>query len=323
MGKPDISVIVTVYNQDLRSILISLESVVRQRDVACEVVIADDHSEESYERELDAYFAMRAFSAYRYVRQPENLQTVGNLLAALDACEGRYVKELGSGDLLYDDHVLHDIVEHLDATGARVGFGAMRQYELTDGDAPRVCRFNAPHNARSYTGARGLGPQLFKRQVLRADWIPGPSQFYERELYRTLLGTLYRDYAVRFCEDFTAALVLLEEDMAFFDRDLVWYEFGVGISTSASASSVARMYRDHSAFYRGLGRLRPGGSSHLPARFWYRVRRFIALKTPLYAMLHARTARSYQAERDGSEPTGFLLEILATAASMEDRRSLA
>lgn len=296
-SKPDISVIVTVYNQAFPSVILTLDSIVRQKNVDFEIVIADDCSRHDYAAELEEYFSAQSFDGYTYVRHDANYKTVGNLLHALDHCRGRYVKEIGTGDALFDEHVLHDIVRFCNDRGVEIGFGSMRQYN-NEGESLAVGEYNAPKNAHSYESESHK--ELFRHQLSLADWIPAPAQFYTTQRYKQLLDRLYNEFGVRYCEDFTATIALEEQTIPYLDRPLIWYEFGVGISTTGGKESVRRLYRDHESFYQTELKLHPNSSFYKSALRAFKLRKFIAVDTPFYSFFQNRLANQYQKEQDGN-----------------------
>jgi hypothetical protein len=191
----------------------------------------------------------------------------------------------------------------------------MRLYS-GEGEDLLVGEFNAPKNARDYN-ARDHG-ELFAHQLTNADWIPAPAQFYSTELYRRLLARLYDEFGVRYCEDFTATIALEERPIPYLDRPLVWYEFGVGVSTTGSKDSVRRLYRDHESFFRTMSRLRPKDPVARSALRSFALRKFVAIDTPFYSFFQRRLANQYRRAQGGcTVPNELLLSCLEAKRSCE------
>ena len=123
MSQTDITVILTVYNQRPESIETSMRSVAAQTGCTYQLLVADDHSSESFEDEATALASELGISNFTYVRHPENVQTVRNILHALPYAEGQFIKALGAGDALYDESTLAAIVAFCRDNDVHAGFG--------------------------------------------------------------------------------------------------------------------------------------------------------------------------------------------------------
>lgn len=312
----DISVIVTVYNQSLEAVLATLRSVVYQRNIEPEVIVADDCSDDSLTQNLHAFFVRHDYENYRIIEADANVQTVRNILGALLRVEGEYVKVIGAGDILYDERTLEGLVAWCRENKVNAGFGKILRFERQV-DRCLTSRYDAPLNAEDYAlGSQRNRQALLKRQLVRGDWIPAGTQFFERDLLANLLKQL-EGYGVRYCEDFAATLALSSSDVVFYPEPVEWYEWGVGISTGGSKASE-RLYRDHACLYSALARERPLGLSLAFPRTLFGVKRFIALHTPWYAFFRRRLVETYAHQGSGDSPVipnDFLRRCLADARS--------
>lgn len=88
MKKLDYSVIVATFNPDFSSLIKTLYSIVNQRDVSFEIVVADDGSTLDYFNEIKEYFNVIHFDQYKLVKNQKNMGTVKNLISAIERCEG-------------------------------------------------------------------------------------------------------------------------------------------------------------------------------------------------------------------------------------------
>ena len=304
----DISVVITVYNQPLKTVETTIRSVVQQQNCDFEIIIADDCSSNDISSELKRLFDSLSFSNYTIVRHAQNMKTVLNIKTALDSACGEYMKVIGSGDLLYDANTLHDIVSFMRETKADVGFGKVIAFNKNDKGELNCKLFKAPTNPEDYFVGGMNCKQALKGQLDRADWIPGGSQFYKMSKAKELLAILSDDFGVKFCEDFSGTVALADSEVPFLDRCVLWYEFGDGISTSGQGR--ARLYADHENFYKGMSRMKPFGETFPFARAMFSLRKFITLKTPLYRFFQKRIAASYQNNGETIVPNDFLKSIL-------------
>ena len=288
----DITALITTYNQRLESTLLSIASAATQKQCNVQIVIADDHSQDDHSCVYAQFLDYLGCTNYRIVRHEENKKTVKNISEALPYASAPFVKCFGAGDLLFSATTLRDVVELLSDSGSSGGFGQILSFTP---DSIGGTYFNAPRNAAEYQGPHSdMNKELFFHQMLSADWIPGGCQFFATDMLERLLRTLADEFSVQYCEDFAMTLMLREEVPCFLDKPLLWYDFGDGISTDKSLNSARKLYRDHSSFYSGVARTRPFGSALLAARSGFALRKLVALHTPLYQTLRARTARSYQ-----------------------------
>lgn len=302
----DITALITTYNQNLESTLLSIASAALQAQCKVQIVVADDHSQSD---NCDAYVRFLnylGFTNHHMVRHEENLKTVRNISETLTHANAPFVKCFGAGDLLFSSTTLYDVVNLLSDSGSSGGFGQILSFtpESTGGTY-----FNAPRNAADYLEPqRDINKGLFFHQLLYADWIPGCCQFFATDRLRALLHSLANEFSVQYCEDFAMTLMLREEVPCFLEEPILWYDFGDGISTDRSLDSARKLYRDHSNFYSGIAHTKPFGSALLAARFGFALRKFIAFHTPLYQALRARAACSYQQKDNSVMFNSFYIE---------------
>lgn len=284
---PEISIILTVYNQSEESIIKSLRSVAQQKDIDYQLIVADDHSSHDPTSLIEQYCKESHIQSYQVVRHPRNVKTIGNILHTEEYVHGEFVKVFGAGDELYDEHTLREIVDFCKEHSVKIGFGNI----LKDVDG---LKFNAPKNSAHYrpTGT-AANKKLLSHQLNTADWIPGGAQFFKREVLFELMNELYYNYSLRYCEDFAGTIGLTEYEIFHLDRFILIYEIGTGITGTSSITSRRRMYDDHLNLYRAVRTTRPLGISYSLAYCYFMIRRFIALHTPLYGFLRKAKMRSY------------------------------
>lgn len=288
MSQTDITVVLTVYNQDLNSIETSMRSIAAQVDCSYQLVVADDHSIHNMEEEVTRLAFSLGIERFAYVRHPENVQTVRNILLALPFAKGRYAKAMGSGDELYDNRVLADIVEFCDANDVDAGFGGIT---LNTANGPL---FDAPKKADGYNpGSLCPGSDQLHMQLCNADWIPAGCQFFRTEKLASLLSELSNSFHVRYCEDFAQTICLPDTKPVRMNRPVLIYEWGTGISNRGSKNSRKRLYADHDSLYRTFTERYPDDPIIAKSYRMFKLRKFVALKTPLYPLLQKLSFKSY------------------------------
>lgn len=294
----DASVVLTTYNQSLTDVLLSCASVLLQKGLDFELIVADDASSNNYFVEIKD-FVGRNFpdSSVKYLSHSTNQKTVRNLLDGVSCADGLYTKELGAGDLLYSHETLAHLVDSAEFKQTEAIFGKIACY-MKNGHKITTTSFNAPKDRSFYNELTSHTDQAMK-MISTADWIPGSAQFFKTSLYGDLLKSLSDDYGVLYCEDFVAVLSLVNRPFSFLDENILWYKVGDGISTNGSDASRKRMYFDHSRFYAGLQNSSLSKNrGYYSALLWFKIRKFVALHSPFAGELQKLAAKSYQGTDD-------------------------
>lgn len=287
MGPCEMTVVATVYNQSLADIRKTLTSIAAQKCCEYELLVGDDHSLEDKSVEIEALCIELGIENYKLIRHEQNLKTVGNILECLKFAQGSYVKVIGSGDTLYSESTLEEIVAFCRRHDVRAGFGDV----LIENTGERMA---APRNIDAFElGSTSNRARLLKHALMWGDWIPGGSQFFEKDYFIFLLSKLYHDFGVRYCEDFAQIVALGERMVYHLAAPVLVYDNEGGISTSGSMDSRRRMYNDHLSLYRGMKKERPLGISLGKENALFNLKRFIALKTPAYSLFQKLIMKSY------------------------------
>jgi glycosyltransferase involved in cell wall biosynthesis len=257
-----------------------------------EVIVSDDCSQENPRERVEDYFLRNGFKHYRIVVHDTNLGTVKNCLEAIRNAQGEYIKWIGAGDLLYSSDTLTKIYEFSHKNAIDYAFGRIKTFSRHN-DEVVVRSFDAPTKPEQYLGHQDK--QLILTQLLlRSDWIPGGSLFFRREYLIGSLDTLANDCGVCYCEDLVSVLVAFFGRIDFFDEHLLWYEWGVGISSSGSKAQRKRMYTDHTNFFTHLKKLNPSSSLVKKAFRRFMIKRFVMLYTPFAEVFRRIKASQYR-----------------------------
>ena len=102
----DVSVVIAIYNSEWEKIRITLLSVLKQKNVSMQIVIADDGSERTYDKEINELMVQYDFKEYLVLNANENHGTVLNIANAMKHVNGRYTKTIAPGDYFFDESVL-------------------------------------------------------------------------------------------------------------------------------------------------------------------------------------------------------------------------
>lgn len=227
-----IAVVILVYNPDMLKLNATLKSILRQKKIDYGVVIADDGSLNVDWKQIDCLFQKYDYRDYVIVKNKENKGTVNNLYSGLHVIDSELVFTISPGDMLFDDYTLFDIYEFCkDKEDASFFFGRAIYYQNNAGDiiAGDTLFPKLPHiyDYKKYPWMI-TSTAYFSRQH-----ICGASYFYRTRAFRKYLKEIV-DIDVKYVEDFTtAALYILDNNqVVFFDRNVVWYESNTGVSGS-------------------------------------------------------------------------------------------
>ena len=229
---PQVSVIVLTYNPDPAKLRQTLTAAARQREIDCEILISDDGSARKDFSFLPSFMQQLGVANWRLLDNMENAGTVKNCLGAVREAQGDYVFFTSPGDYLFDDYVLRDLYRFAEQNNAPLCFGNAVFYTAVDGQPRITQRYSAPLQPQLYDPA--VSAARMKAAFFGGSWIIGASYFRRRTLALTYLEKI-ADTSV-YTEDTTttAAALACGERLCYFARNVVWYEDGTGVSTSAS-----------------------------------------------------------------------------------------
>lgn len=251
---PEVSVIIISYNPVWEKFENTLLSVVMQKRVTIEIILSDDGSEQNLFHEAECLLQRHGIKNYQFLASDKNRGTVKNVYAALKKAKGRYVRMISPGDYLYAETTLADSVAFMQRSHARVCFGKPVYYN--DDNGFRIIDYHSvPRNLFLYRNRRK--EIWIRRNYLELDDMPlGASFFCERSILRhyvsKIAGTLMLG------EDFAFNLMVFDHvKIYFFDKPVVWYEFGHGVSTSNNPVYGAVMEQDWENMRKIMRKSRP------------------------------------------------------------------
>lgn len=230
---PQVSIIVLTYNPDTAKLRQTLKAAAAQRDVEFEIIISDDGSAQKDFSFLPSFMESLGVKQYQLLDHIENRGTVQNCLSAVKAATGEYVFLTSPGDYLFDDCVLRDFYRFALERRIPLCFGNAVFYNAENG-VPNITReFGTPACPQLY-GPNATAAQV-KTCFFGGNWIIGASYFRLRSLALKYLEKI-ADTSV-YMEDTTSTAFALTagEPLAYYDRNMVWYEDGTGVSTGSNS----------------------------------------------------------------------------------------
>lgn len=268
----DISVVVVAYNPDWKQMKSTLESVIKQKEISYEIIIADDGSKDNLKGKLSEFFNERQFSNYKFVLNSENRGTVCNLMSGLEVAEGEYIKDISPGDELYTETALRDSLKYMKDNGYVWSFSEAIYYSEVDGDGRKkiISGEAFPNDISPYK----------KGNVLKARWnyvVLGDFALGATMLCKT--KTQY-DYCkkivnrVKYAEDNIWRMMMFDGvEFGYYPYVTMLYEYGTGVSTSGNDKWARRLKDDLNAtdeimFARPLDEMDSFQSKMLKMKKW-------------------------------------------------------
>ena len=305
------SIVLTTYNQEYEKIRITIDSILAQTLANIEIIVADDGSKTDCLREISNYLDRQGFDNYKTIKNIENVGTVRNALSGLLIASGDYAMLMSPGDFLADRQILERMERFLVNRRAHLASGNIRRYSCDD----RGHFFTADYYMGDADQLKKRPDALLEQQLLYSRWVSGGSLFFEREYFVKYLKLLADKYNVRYCEDLVAPLITLNGGrLEAFEEQILWYEWGVGISNSGGIGNVRRMYNDYGNFYNGIMLDYNNSIIVRKAYYKFKIKELVSKITPLYMMLRrllSFAGRDHMVALDSfdTEQEVFLAEI--------------
>lgn len=239
------SVIVLTYNSKFSDIVLTLESILWQVNCEYEIIVTDDGSKVKYIEEIKAYFKEKKFSRFQIVENIQNKGTVKNLYSGLVKANGKYIKALGAGDLLYSKNTLKNLCSYMNENKVVMVFGTLVGYYEEKGNL-KYKTIPSPGDIFSYKNNNE--DKIKENLIVFGKCISGASMFFRREELRQLISEIQG--IVIYCEDWIQVLLVLKNyKIGFIEENVVWYECNSGISNSTNDVMTDKMKKDHDKFF--------------------------------------------------------------------------
>ena len=250
-NKYKLTVAVISYNPVWEKLRNTLKSIVWQKDVDFEIVVADDGSENDCFDKVEQFFKEKEITNYKLVKNPVNHGIVKNVLSAVNVAEGKYIKLISPGDFLYDEDTLKDFAEFADKNPAAFYFGNMFYYSVSeDGSVNIHTDKKNPHDLRPWKNQDMK--KIRKNYLVNRDYICGAASMYNTQKLSAYLTEI--SSFVTFAEDCSMIYMIANKENAYYTnaRGRVWYEYGSGISTQKSDAWNERIGKDNKNLFLHL-----------------------------------------------------------------------
>lgn len=233
MGNFDFSVVVCCYNSDYEKLKKTLISIIKQKEVSCEIIISDDGSKDRSVEQIKSWVTEHDIKNVKYNFLPENRGTVKNILSAVKMANGKYIKTISPGDYLFDEFSLKQYLQKFKRDDYKLVF-AKAVYYTQD---RKILKFHNP-------AACGTKSKLFMKKNLCSffDCFLGATIAFQRKYILPYLQELVG--VVRLVEDFPLTFLTLinNQKVGFINKNLVWYESDTGVSRVNGGSKIESEY---------------------------------------------------------------------------------
>lgn len=228
LSRYDVSIIVATYRQETSKIILTIKSILDQKNVRFQIIVTDDGSEDNHFEELRVFFGEEKFDDYVLLDSDCNQGTVKNFIKGVEASNSDYVKFISPGDLLFGDNVLSEWIECMRSNCAEVSFSDVIYYQIKEDNIELIKCRTAPQDTKIYKRADG---RYIKNLVLFNDVWLGAAVLCKTETLKKYL-------------DMIAGKVVLLEDGIYrimgydkvscchFEKEAIFYEYGVGVASS-------------------------------------------------------------------------------------------
>ena len=228
---PQVSIIVLTYNPDPAKLRATLSAAVAQQGVEVEIIISDDGSAQKDFGFLPAFFAAHHFCNWQLVENPENRGTVHNCFAGVSAASGEFVFLTSPGDVLFCNTTIQQFYTFAKAQNAQLCFGNAVRYCTENGNVRRTNNYTIPAAPDVYGKGTSLKSQ--KTAFFGDNFIIGACYFRSRDFAAAYFKKLLD--VCKFMEDTPSTMLALADGIpiCYYDRNIVFYEDGTGVSTGA------------------------------------------------------------------------------------------
>ncbi len=237
-----VSIIVLTYNASRVKLCQTLRSIAKQRGGSYEIIICDDGSARKDFSFLPDFFEEYGIQNYKLIENVVNQGTVRNCLSGIQAASGEYVFLTSPGDLLFDDSVIHDLYCFSKENEVELCFGNAVFYRNENGIVELTRTQGKPAIPQVY-GLK-VPVSIAKANYFNGNWVIGASCFRRREMALAYF-TKIAETAV-YMEDTTSTAFALVDGvrLCYYDRNMIWYEDGAGVSTTGDQRWREILQRD-------------------------------------------------------------------------------
>ncbi len=227
----DISVIVVTYNQDVNKTLTTIHSILIQKDVTIQLIVADDGSDCDNFTYIKNYLESKKVEGYVLLNNNDNVGTVKNIIRCKSVCNSKYTKLISPGDFLYGDFVLKKWMDFMERGALAASFSNVIYYQNVDNTITPIKFKSFPQNTQIYQSKDKYGKRAFYQLVYNDYWL-GSAVFCRTDVMFQYLKLI--DGKVKYGEDNIYRIMAGDEiRRGYFKCNTMLYEYNIGVSSLA------------------------------------------------------------------------------------------
>lgn len=235
----NITVMILTYNSNIEKTFQTIDSVIKQKNVNLQIVIADDGSLKNNFEEIEMYFKNYSFLNYKLVSEKQNQGILKNYINGLMHSDYDMVKPLSPGDFLYNEESLYNALKYINSSlMGTVYFGKLIYYGNEEKELKIYKNYCNPYNIDPFI--KQNYKKIKRNYFIDLDFISGASLIVNKE--KILPYLIKMSEYVKYAEDYALIELLAydEKIIPILDTDnnfmsFVWYECNTGISTSSQS----------------------------------------------------------------------------------------
>lgn len=242
-----VTVAVVTYNPSWAKLERTLCSILLQENIKLEIIVADDGSEINCFEDIEKLFYQFNFEEYTLLPSSENKGTCENLYRAAVLARGEFIKGISPGDYLFDQNTLAEFYKFSRENAVEACFGDAVYY--SDDSRGFTCyrTLSHPINMKIYNTKYRSEEQRKKalrlNYLVMNDFVCGAATFVRTEICVKYLKRIVGK--VKYAEDNMFRLMVFDGiDLDYYRRKIIWYEYGVGISTQKSEKWASLLRKD-------------------------------------------------------------------------------
>lgn len=241
-----VTVIVATYNPQTDKLINTLKSIITQKNVDVDIIVTDDGSKQNHFNEIRKFFAENNFEHYKLIEHEVNAGTCKNMEDAVNAAEGKYIKLISPGDYLYDENTLCDWVEFMEENHSEISFGDAVYYHMENNNVNVLKQLNHPQRLSLYDTKAFNFDRAKLNYILMCDTSVGATFMACTDIMKKYFAVI--SGKVKYAEDFMYKIMLADNVRLWhYGRDVIWYEYGIGISTGSNDKWAALIKKDQDA----------------------------------------------------------------------------
>lgn len=249
-----VTVVVLSYNPCWDKMKRTLNSILMQVDINMEIIVADDGSKDNMFDKIKLLFEQNHFQNYLLLPSSVNEGTCKNFFKGVSKAKGEYTKGISPGDYLYDERTLAEYYNYSKVNTIDVCFGNAVYYSDDKRGFKCYSVLTCPKIIKIYQNCQDYKKPSKKRKRKFCYLIPNDMVMGASTLTKTNIIIPYMKKIVgkvKYADDTLFRMMVCDNiDIYHYDRKILWYEYGTGISTSGNEQWGKLLDADLSETYK-------------------------------------------------------------------------